>query len=243
MPEEVSPSVQVTAHRGSSCHAPENTLSAIRRAIADGADYAEIDVQETADGVIVVMHDPNLLRTAGLDKPLWEMTYAQLRDLEVGSWFSQAFHGEPIPTLEEVIALARGHIKLNIELKFNGHERRLPERVVHILAERHFAKHCVVTSLAYDGLQRVKSLDSRLRIGYIVETPLSDLTRLNVDFLSVKARLATRKLVRLAKLHGLGVHVWTVNEPQLMASMIAKGVENIITDCPDRLVKLLQKHA
>ena len=97
--------VEVTAHRGSSSSAPENTLSAIRQAIADQADYAEIDVQETLDGVIVVLHDSDLMRVTGKKLNIWETTFAKARKLDAGSWFSPEFAGEKIPTLEEAIGL------------------------------------------------------------------------------------------------------------------------------------------
>ena len=78
----------ITAHRGSSMAAPENTLAAIARAIEDGADYAEIDVQETADGTVVVIHDTDLKRITGLAEKIWDVTYDEVRELDFGSWFS-----------------------------------------------------------------------------------------------------------------------------------------------------------
>lgn len=233
--------VQVTAHRGSSRDAPENSLSAIRRAIEDGADYAEIDVQETADGVVVVIHDSDLRRIAGLHKNLWEVSYEQIKDLDAGSWFSPAFRGEPIATLQQVIAVARGRIKLNIELKFNGHEQRLPERVVRIIEDNRFESQCVVTSFSYAGLQRIRRLNARLRIGYILAEPVGDISQLEVDFLSLEATLAQKKLLCLARERGLGVHVWTVNDSRIMAAMIDRGVENIITDQPKVLISMLKE--
>src|SRR5262249_39012972 len=112
------PVVRVTAHRGHARAAPENTLSAIRKAIESGADYAEVGVQQTADGVVVLLHDRDLKRVAGVSRRLDEMSYDEVRKLDVGSWFDPAFAGERVPTLVEVIHLTRGRIRLNIELKF-----------------------------------------------------------------------------------------------------------------------------
>src|SRR5262249_2835558 len=114
------PPVKVTAQRGHARAAPENTLSAVRAAIASGADYAEVDVQQTADGVVVLLHDRDLKRVAGVSRRLDELSYDEVRRLDVGSWFSPAFAGERVPTLVEVIDLCRGRIRLNIELKFFG---------------------------------------------------------------------------------------------------------------------------
>ncbi len=108
--------VHVIAHRGDSAQAPENTLSALRRAIELRAEIAEIDVQETRDGVIMVLHDNDLLRVAGTPRGLWQLTCAEARRLDVGSWYAPEFKGEQLPTLEEVLDLARGRIRLIIEL-------------------------------------------------------------------------------------------------------------------------------
>ena len=144
--------IAVTAHRGSSYRAPENTLSAIRQAIEDRAHYAEIDVRSTADGVVVLVHDDDLMRVAGVNKKVRDITYDRLKDLDVGQWFSPRFAGERIPTLEEVIAVARDNIRLNIELKLDRHDRQLVERVVQIVRDTDFASHCVITSIHYDAL-------------------------------------------------------------------------------------------
>jgi glycerophosphoryl diester phosphodiesterase len=233
--------VQVTAHRGSSAKAPENTLSAIRRAVDDGADFAEIDVQETADGVIVVLHDSDLMRIAGVNKKIWETPFAEIRTMDAGSRFSKQFAGEPIPTLEQAIDSARGKIKLNIELKFNGHEKRLAERAVEIITGRKFEENCIVTSLNYEGLLRVRKLNNRIKTGHIVAKAVGDITARDVDLLSVESRLATFRLIR--KSHGKNkqVHVWTVNKPARMDYFVDMRVDNIITDHPDVLVELLRK--
>ena len=121
---DVRRDVEVTAHRGSSGRAPENTLSALRAAIEDGADYAEIDVQETADGHVVLLHDTDLERIAGVDRKIWEVELAELKRYDAGSWFGEAFRKERVPTLEEAIDLVSGRLKLNIELALSHWWRR-----------------------------------------------------------------------------------------------------------------------
>ena len=110
-------SVKVTASRGSSAVPPENTLSAVRQGITDGADFAEIDVQTTADGEVVVLHDGDLMRMAGDSRRLRDLTLSQAKQLDVGKKFNAEFLGEKIPTLAKVIRLSQGRIQLNIELK------------------------------------------------------------------------------------------------------------------------------
>ncbi|MHC4399601.1 MAG: glycerophosphodiester phosphodiesterase family protein [Planctomycetota bacterium] len=235
-------SVAVTAHRGASKAAPENTISAVREAIRQGADFAEIDVQETKDGRVVMLHDKDLMRVAGLDKKIWEVTYDEIKDVDVGSWFSPEFRDERIAPLADVIREARGgKLKLNIELKFNGHDQRLAERVAEIVREEDFESQCVISSLEYEGLQTAKQSNDRLEIGFIVFRSVGDLTKLDVDFLSLNADHVTDALV--SRVHGQGkeVHVWTVNDPDKMLEVIDLGVDNIITDEPGILVDLLQK--
>jgi glycerophosphoryl diester phosphodiesterase len=235
--------IAVTAHRGSSRRAPENTLSAIRQAIADGADFAEIDVRATADGVVVLMHDDDLRRVAGVNKKIRDTTYADLKDLDVGLWFSPHFIGEPIPTLEEAIAVARGNIRLNIELKVNRHAQQLVERIVQIVRDADFVSQCIITSTSYDALQQVKRLHPALRVGHIVAHAVGDISRLDVDVLSVNTRLVTADFMRAAQQRGKEVHVWTVNDPKRMSVLIELGVHNIITSVPDVLIALLEERA
>jgi glycerophosphoryl diester phosphodiesterase len=236
-------SVQVTAHRGSSKKAPENTLSAVKQAIKDRADYAEIDVQETSDGKIVLLHDSDLMKVAGANRKIWETTYEELKELDVGSWFSSHYAGERIPTLEQVIDTAKGRIKLNIELKYNGHDKRLAERVVEILTDKDFENECIITSLDYEGLLKVKGLNKKIKTGHIVAKAIGRITDLDVDLLSVESRIATPSLIARAHRIGKQVHVWTVNSTDEMEYFIDLRVDNIITDHPDLLVKVISERA
>ncbi len=195
---EVRPMVQVTAHRGHSLAAPENTLSAIRKAIESGADYAEIDVQQTADGVLVLLHDSDLKRVAGVSRRLDALSYDEVRKLDVGSWFDPSFAGERVPTLAEAIDLARGRIKLNVELKLQGPDRQLGQAAARLVHEKDFESDCLVTSFNYDLLLEMKRRHPRLQTGVIVAHALGDVARLEVEALSVRADfLSDEVLARL----------------------------------------------
>jgi len=237
---ELDHPVAVTAHRGSSKDAPENTLSAIGQAIEDGADFAEIDVQETADGVIVLLHDTDLKRIAGVNKKIWQLRYSEIKPLDAGSWFSPDFRGEHVPTLIEAIEMSRNKIKLNIELKFNGHEKRLVERVVEIIRNHEFGSQCVITSLNYNGLQKVKKIDPELKTGFIIAKSIGNMFRVSADFLSLAAGIVNPDVIGAAKKRNMKIHVWTVNRPARMSHMINLGVDNIITDYPARLLAVIQ---
>jgi glycerophosphoryl diester phosphodiesterase len=236
---------RVMAHRGSSHTAPENTVSSIRKAILDGAGYAEIDLQETADGVVVLMHDYNVQRTTGINKNTWEIQFEELRQASAGAWFSPRFHEEKVPTFEEVVNTAKGYIKLNIELKNNGHQKRLAEKTVEILKQKHFDRDCVVTSFDVGLLKTVKSLDRDIKTGLIIGNKPAALENLlksrDYEAISINFTVIDQDFMKLAKENNKEVFAWTVNDPKVMSDLLHLGVNNIITNDPDRLIQLLRK--
>src|SRR5262245_10470521 len=237
------PPVQVTAHRGHARAAPENTLSAMRKAIDSGADYVEMDVQQTADGVIVLLHDRDLKRVAGVSQRLGDLSYDKVRTLDVGSRLDPAFDRERVPTLEEAIKVWRARIRMNIELKFFGPDRRLAKAVALLLAKQDVESDCLITSLNYDALVEVKRHNSRLRTGLTVAHALGDVSRLEVEAISVRADFLSDELLRTAHRRGMEVHVWTVNDPGQMTRQIKRGVDNIITSDPDVAIRVRDEWA
>ena len=236
-------SVKVTAHRGSSARAPENTLSAVREAITDGADFAEIDVQTTGDGELVVLHDGDLMRMAGDSRRLRDLTLSQAKELDVGKKFNAEFEGERIPTLAEVIRLSLGRIQLNIELKYNWPDPSLAEKVVELLRREGFLANCIITSLDPAALAEVQRLAPELKVGQIVTASVGNVTHLSGQILSVNQHAATRPFIQQAHTAGKEVHVWTLNQAGDMLLMIERGANNLITDHPDVAVRLLRERA
>jgi glycerophosphoryl diester phosphodiesterase len=234
---------RVTAHRGSSAAAPENTLAAIYQAVSDGADFAEIDVQETADGELVLLHDKDLMRIAGMPVNIWNARLEDVRLVDAGSWFGPAFAGEQIPTLGEAMQAAGRRMGLNIELKYNGRDQRLAERVVEQIRAAGFSGRAIVTSLSQDGLAEVRALAPQLRIGQIVTAALGNTRRLDVDLLSMNQAHVTPAVVRGNRRAGLETHVWTVDGEADMARMLDYGVDNIITNRPAALRALIDARA
>ncbi|WNQ13397.1 glycerophosphodiester phosphodiesterase family protein [Paenibacillus aurantius] len=235
----------ITAHRGSSGTAPENTLGAFRQAIEDGAGYAELDVQETKDGVLVVMHDYNVRRTTGINKPIWDIRYKELRRASAGAWFGASYRNEKVPTLEEVLVTAKGRLKLNIELKNNGHGVRLAEQTVDLIEKHHFTDHCTVTSFDAELLRRVKQGNGSIKTGLIVGEKPKDLEGLfrssDYEVISAAYPLVNKEFMLLAAKYHKEVYVWTVNNEQDMARMMDLGVSSIITNYPERLMGLMKK--
>jgi glycerophosphoryl diester phosphodiesterase len=228
------PDVMITAHRGHARAAPENTLSAIGRAIDSGADYAEIDVQRTADGVIVLLHDSDLMRVAGDPRRLDRLTLEEVRQLDVGRWFSPEFSGERVPTLDEAVELSRGKIKLNVELKIpGGADVSLAREVANSLRRKQFTSDCLVTSFRYDALEEVRQVAPELRTGLIVAHSVGDLSRLEIDAISVRADHLSAQVLHSAEREGMETHVWTVNDSRQITRFLLRGVDNLITSDPD----------
>jgi glycerophosphoryl diester phosphodiesterase len=228
----------ITAHRGSSSTAPENTKSSVLRAIEDGAGYAEIDVQMSADGVVVVYHDQTL-KKLGNPTAIDKLDYSEITNTDAGQWFDLIFAGERIPRLEDIIEIANNHIKLNIELKMYNPKSPLPEAVVQ---SNGFINSCIVTSFDQKAIKKIKQLNPNIKTGLIVKSQKQiNLTFLNSDIniISVKSSAVDTKLMKQSAKYNKEVHVWTVNDEKEMSRMIQAGVHSIITDYPEKLIKLM----
>lgn len=224
--------VEITAHRGASKLYPENTMAAFRGAWELGADWVELDVQQTMDGRIVVMHDPNTRRTTGVNGNIWNMTYDEVAALDAGSRFGREFAGERIPLLSEVAEYARqSGVRLNIELKPTGHETDFEQGVIDIVKAYGIEDRCVITSQVYRVLTNVKAIDESIPTVYVTSFAYGAIDRLTAaDHFSVEATSATRRLVSRAHNNGSQVYAWTVNTRRGIHRMIDRNVDNIITD-------------
>jgi glycerophosphoryl diester phosphodiesterase len=233
--------VAVTAHRGASLDAPENSMAAFKAALDAGTDYIELDVQRTRDGAVVVIHDGDLLRMAGDPRKVRDLNLADFATIDIGLRRGARFAGERVPTLEEVIALVRGRAKLNVELKYNVPDPQLAPAVIGILRRQDFLDQAVITSLDYAALKQVKALEPRLRTGHIVTASIGNVAKTSADFVSLSSAQATASLVVRAHRGGKEVHVWTVDKPDVMLRMIERDVDNIITNDPARLRRVMQE--
>ena len=225
--------IQITAHRGSSREAPENTMAAMTKAVDDLADFVEIDVQETKDGVVVLGHDASLKRVSGINRPINFYTFEELQQLDVGKWFSPDYEGEKIPSLEEVMEYCKGRVSINIEIKDLGIGSMLPDKVVELIQKHQMREQCVVTSVRFSYLSRIKELDPEIRTGYIISAAYGDYYSSDmIDFISLRSSFVSERLVEAAHERGKAVHAWTVNSKSEMERMKMLGVDNIITDYP-----------
>ncbi len=225
--------VVVIAHRGASAAAPENTLAAFRLACEQGTDYVALDVQESADGEVLVVHDSDLMKLGNSPAKIWETDAARLRSIDIGSHKGPLYAGERVPTLAQALAVCKGKARVVIELKSYGHDQKLVERVAAIVEAAGMQNDCAYMSLDHVMIGRMKRLRPDWRCGALVAKSLGDLTSLHADFLAVEARLASGRFVRRAHRAGQEVYVWTVDDPAWMLAAMSHGVDGLITNKPD----------
>ena len=236
--------VAVTAHRGGTVRSMENTLAAIREAIDEGAQFAEIDVQMSRDEVLVVTHDSDFSRQAGVAKKVWDLTYDEIRAIPLIRSGSNPNAADHAPRFEELLDVARGRIHLNVELKYYGnHQPRLAERVVEAVRAKAMANQVIIQSLHYAGLEEVRRLAPEIPIGYLFSVNAREPKRLDVDFLSAQIGRVNGPFINAAHRRGQKVHVWTVDKPAEMERLISLGVDNLITNRPQEALELVRAYA
>lgn len=224
----------ITAHRGLSAKAPENTLYAFSDAIEAGSDCIELDIQQTRDGVLVVMHDQNLERTTGIDRNIWEVDYDDICELDAGSWFDPMYANARIPTLEETLQFIDNRIQLNIEIKPTKHtSSTLEEDVAKLIDQYGYTDSCWVTSFSYSSLKKIKKVNPDIRTGYIMSVAYGQFYSLQyADAFSLNKVFVTSQVVNAAHQSGKQIFAWTVNSSSEVRSLCNLHVDNIITDDP-----------
>lgn len=235
--------IEVTAHRGGSLDFPENTMSAFRGAKEAGADWIELDIQQTKDRKIVISHDTNVLRVTGVNRDIIDMTYEEISKLDAGSFFSEKFKGEKMPLLEEALEFAKNNnVKLNIELKPTGKEIDFEKDVVELIKKYDFIDRCVVTSQVYSAVENVKKIDPDIKTLYVMSIAIGDITNLEyADNFSVEATNVNEDLVNLVHNQGKKLFAWTINTEENINKMIELNVDNIITDDYNLAVRLVNE--
>ncbi len=229
-----NPATEIVAHRAGATFAPENTLAALDQAVLDRADWAEIDVQQTKDGVLIVMHDSNFKRVTGYDADVWDTDYETVKGLDAGAFFDSDFTGERIPTLEEMLIRAKNRINLMIELKYTGHEQNLVEETVKLIRTYHMETQCVIVSMNMEILQKVKELEPELKTAYVTALLLTDNYDLkNIDGYSVETTNLSYAMVAQAHLQGKKVYAWTANSKRTITAIINSLADGIVTDNPE----------
>ena len=243
----------IIAHRGASALAPENTLAAFRRAIADGAEGIEFDVRLSKDGAVVVFHDATLRRLSDRTNLVSSLSLEELQTIDVGSWFRRRqanhadddFSAERIPTLRETLDFLSGFEGLiYIELKSRAAEiERLAKAVCEIISASPLLPRMIVKSFQLETLPAVRRLCPEVRTAALFAPKIMTILRkekrlvevageLGADMLSVHFSLATRKLMKKAAKRDLPVTIWTADNPRWVRRAFDLGLFAVITNNP-----------
>jgi glycerophosphoryl diester phosphodiesterase len=231
----------IFAHRGASAYAPENTLAAFELAIQQKADLIEFDTKLSADQRVVIIHDQSVDRTTDGSGRVAALSFAQLRELNASSRFSDQYPYEKIPILEEVFEVCGGRIRINIELtNYLTPFDRLAEEVRRSIEKYQLQDQVMVSSFHPLPLRRFHDLCPEIPIGFLAKRGMFGflsrgwLGRWLVPYAALHPEKSdvNPDLIGSAQRYGYRVHTFTVNDPAEMASLISLGVDGIITDDP-----------
>ena len=235
---------KIVAHRGFSSIAPENTLIAFQKAIDCKADYFELDVHRTKNDSIVVIHNSSVDKTSsnGFKGEISEMNYSDLRAVNVGysRKFGTKYENEKIPTLREALVLARGKIKVCIEIKVNGTEKE----VLKIVNDLGVKEDVIIFSFKYPVLAKIRQLDTDIPILWLInkadKKTLEHAKIIGSNAIGVgpQTRL-TKEYLDFAHKNGIEVWKWTINKEDEMQRLIDLGLDGLITDFPDKALNKL----
>ena len=229
----------IIAHRGSSIDEPENTIRAFKKAISIGADIIEFDVRKTLDGKIVVIHDPLVDRTTNGTGFVHEMTLKELKKLDAGK-------GEKIPELYEVLELFENNsVELVIEIKIPN----VVEEVIKQVKSYDLEDRTTIDSFIYSEIYKVKEINDRIKTSMDIEcVPLgtdivSMAQKLKADVIQYyyHSLLFVPNLTEMLQKAGLKVWAWTVNDERIALKLAEQGVDGILTDNPEAMLKILSK--
>lgn len=226
------------AHRGASAERPENTLAAFELAIEHGADVIEADVRRTADGALLVLHDPDLDRTTSGSGPLREIGADEARRLDAGG-------GQPIPTVAEVLELAGRRVRVNLDLK----EVEVVEPTVRLVHDSGMVDHVTFISFLPEAWDLLERLSPESPSVHLVDSAasLAGLTMGDTGSQSVMAGvgvpygMVSYDLTERLHRYGTNVYAWTVNDEAEMRRLIDCGVNGIVTDRPAALAEVLRQ--
>ncbi|MCM3703914.1 glycerophosphodiester phosphodiesterase family protein [Paenibacillus macerans] len=218
---------QCVAHRGFSGIAPENTMAAVKLAMEQpDVRWIEVDVQLSKDGVPLLIHDFTLNRTTSGRGPVKDKTWAELQELDAGSWKSQVYAGERLLGLSEFLDAIAGRLRANIEIKTEGDLcTGLEEKVISAVKRRHMEQEVVLTSFEPRVLAKIREIGRSIRTGLIIDHYPKDLLLrlqlLRCNFLSIHYRALTAELVDKAFKRGIEVMAWTMDEVRTLRKVAA----------------------
>jgi glycerophosphoryl diester phosphodiesterase len=230
----------VFAHRGASAYAPENTLPAFQKALDLKSEGIELDVQMSADGYLVVIHDETIDRTSNGTGRVTDMRFEELRQFDYGKWFGKEFTGVPIPLLQEVLTLLKDWDGiLNIEIKNNVIPYPgIEEKVVRLLRHNDFTERALISSFNHAGIRRVWELAPKMRTALLYDfsfyrVPYRQAPDYGVQNVHPYYLNVTRRMLSYCHARGLKVVPYTVDKPAAIKRLVRMGVDGIISNQPN----------
>lgn len=234
------------AHRGASGHAPENTMEAFQKGVEMKADYIEIDVQMTEDGELVVIHDTTVDRTTNGTGKVGDLTLEEIEQLDAGSWFSEVYAGEEVPTFEEVLDAFRGKTGILIELKAPELYPGVEQKVADALNERNMSKpnnnKIIIQSFNHQSMKKSKELLPNLSHGVLTGGSWADVTEeqlaqfaVYADYFNPTMNIVTHELVSDVHEAGMDIYPYTSRSQEQALRLFDLNVDGIITDYPEHV--------
>jgi glycerophosphoryl diester phosphodiesterase len=231
---------QVVGHRGAPMEAPENTLLSFRRAIESGVDWIEFDLRESRDGVLVVIHDDTVDRTTDGHGMVGDMAFGELEKLDAGN-------GQTIPSLQRVIDLAKGRVKMDMEIKEKGTEGDVVDAIIN----NGITGQCMVSSFIYDSIKRVKELSPEIATAAIMDRMPEDVEKcldmlfddIGTRTLMISKKIALEPFVGEVRRQGFEVGIWNADTPGEIERYAAMDPRYLCSNYPERLVEFKQVHA
>jgi glycerophosphoryl diester phosphodiesterase len=215
-------------HRGAAGHAPENTLSAIRRGIDLGVDLVEIDVRCTADGVLVALHDATVNRTTNGKGRIDRLSFRDVKALDAGN-------GEYIPTLDEVLNAVAGKTGLMVELKIKG----VAQKTLEVVRNAKFREPVIYASFLHEELGIIRSFDAAASVmalfGRLPQTPVARVMKYRPSHVGLRHDTVTRRLVEAFHGEDMLVFVYTADKPSEIQRAFSAGIDGIISNVPERI--------
>lgn len=234
----------VFGHQGAKAYAPSNTLPAFELALKQGAQGIELDVHRSKDGYPVIVHDFTVDATSDGSGKVQQMTLAELKELDAGSWFNEAYRGTTIPTLDEVFEAVGKQLYINVEIKSDSPETDGVEQLVADCIARHSMQtRVIVSSFNPLALKRFRQVLPDVPVGYLNE-PETQYTHVLMGKEDYDARhpyheMITTRYMSWAQDMGFYVNTWTVNDPLQAILLRDMHVNGIITDMPDKILEAL----
>jgi glycerophosphoryl diester phosphodiesterase len=226
-------SISIASHRGDMYSAPENSMSGIRSALKKEVDFIEIDIQMTKDGKIVLFHDTDLRRIVGVSDKIIDLPYEEVLKYEIGSYFSEVYFGEKIPTLEAVLEEVKGKANLLIDVKPYGSRVKMAETLVDLIEQYEMVESSYVQSFDYGILSEIRNLNKEIKIGQLMYVATGRLASLDVDFYSIEQSMLSNRIVSNARQLNREVWVWTLNKERNIKDVLKYDIDGIITGFPE----------